>query len=287
MKLSVIIPVNKITDNLEPCIDSILNQTEKNIEVIISCYRNDFNILKEKYNNLKVISNDSSNMEVLKNSGIKYSKGEYISIINQNMILNSKMYEDMLFQRADICLCAYIRNNKKQKLELFSKLASIIKIDDNINNKLFKRNLVVNNLFSLDNVLANKLFIYKAVATANTFGFVHNISYSTNECQELYQLEKIYKTFDEIFKYYKIKNLYEKNKSKLEYVCAVELLGNTFRYLRKIGDKKLIEENWKYLNEKFPNWRKNLYIRRMPGLKSLNIKITNKFIYDLKSNIKW
>lgn len=203
------------------------------------------------------------------------------------MILNSKMYEDMLFQRADICLCSYICNNKTHKLELFSKLASIIKIDDNINNKIFKRNLVINNLFSLDKVLPNKLFIYKAVALSNTFGFVHNISYSINKQQNEYDIYNIYHTFDEIFKYYKIKNLYDKNKTKLEYVCAYELLGNTFKILRKLGNKDMMEYNWKYLNEKFPSWKKNLYIRRMPGLKSLGIRINNKFIYDLKSNIKW
>ena len=77
------------------------------------------------------------------------------------------------------------------------------------------------------------------------------------------------------------------NKSKLEYICAYELLGNTFKFLRKTKDKKMLEENWSYLNSKFPNWRKNLYIRRMPGIKNFSIKITNKFIYDLKSNIKW
>lgn len=287
MRLSVILPIDKITNSLEMCINSVLNQSEKDLELIISCNSKDFEMLRDQYTNLKVISNDSENIEVLKNNGIRHSKGEYISIINQNMILNSKMYEDMLFQRADICLCSYICNNKTHKLELFSKLASIIKIDDNINNKIFKRNLVINNLFSLDKVLPNKLFIYKAVALSNTFGFVHNISYSINKQQNEYDIYNIYHTFDEIFKYYKIKNLYDKNKTKLEYVCAYELLGNTFKILRKLGNKDMMEYNWKYLNEKFPSWKKNLYIRRMPGLKSLGIRINNKFIYDLKSNIKW
>ncbi len=287
MKLSVILPIDEITNNLELCINSVLNQSEKNLELIISCKVKDFNILSNKYNNIKIIKNESDDIEVLKNSGIRHSRGEYISIINQSMILSQNMYKDMLFQQSDICMCAYSVNNKKYDLEVFSKLASIIKIDDNINNKLFKRHLVVNNLFSADNVLPDKLFIYKAVAEANTFGFVHNISYSTNNIKQTYDISKIYNTFDQIFKYYKIKNLYEKNKSKLEYICAYELLGNTFKFLRKTKDKKMLEENWSYLNSKFPNWRKNLYIRRMPGIKNFSIKITNKFIYDLKSNIKW
>lgn len=285
MKLSVILPIIKIDDNLDKCIASILNQTECDLEIILSINKTIYSDINSKYSNLKVVTSESKIKEELINNGIRHSKGEYISILNQKQILNNKMYEDMLFQRADICMCSYIENNVKKKQEVFSKLASIIKIDDNIYNKMFKRKLVVNNYFSLDKVISNKLFIYKAVAEADTFGFVHNISYSTIKQDEDADITNIYKTFDEIFKYYKIKNLYEKNKSRLEYVCATELLGNTFKLLRKLGNKELLYKNWTYLNEKFPNWRKNFYIRRMPGMRSFSIRITNKYTYDLKSKI--
>lgn len=286
MKLSVILPIIKIDDNLDKCITSILNQTERDLEIILSINKALYTDINSKYNNLKIVASDSIILEELINNGIRHSKGEYISILNQNQILNNKMYEDMLFQRADICMCSYIENNVKKKQEIFSKLASIIKIDDNIYNKMFKRKLVINNYFSLDKVIPNKLFIYKAVALANTFGFVHNTSYSTIKKDDNFDITNIYKTFDEIFKYYKIKNLYEKNKSRLEYVCATELLGNTFKTLRKIGNKELLDKNWEYLEDNFPNWRKNFYIRRMPGIRNLGIRITNKYIYDLKSKIR-
>ena len=77
-----------------------------------------------------------------------------------------------------------------------------------------------------------------------------------------------------------IYNAFLKNKSKLEYVFVNEIL-KTANYLKK--DKKHLENNWNYLNEKFPNWKKNLYVKRMPGIKGLRLRITNKFIYNIRT----
>lgn len=292
MKLSVIIYVDNINDSLDKCISSIKNQTEKSIEVILVCNKTLSSSLKEKYNDFVVISKETDNKYSLINDGIRKSKGEYISIINENMILKERMYEDMLFQRADICSCSYIQDGLVIKQELYSKLASIISIDDNLYNKMFKRELIVNNLFSLDDdVITNKLFIYKVVGMSNTFGFVPEVSYDIRCKKEMVDYTKIYRTLDEITKFYKIKKLYEKDKSKLEYVHVKEILVYAFKYFKKIKDKntrkKMLDDNWYYLNEKYPNWRKNLYVKRMPGLKSLTLRVTDKFIYDIKSKIRW
>ena len=288
MKLSVILVVNKIDDILDKCIESINKQTEKSIELILACNKELSKELKEKYKHASIISKDTSKYESLVNEGIRKSKGEYISIIDSHMVLNEKMYENMLFQRADICSCSYIENGNIKHQELYSKLASLIKIDDNIENKMFKKSLIINTLFSLDDdVLSKKLFIYKAVALANTYGFVPEISYDIRRQKEKDDYTKIYKTLDEITKYYKIKNLYDKEKSKLEYIHVREILINAFNYLRKTKNKELLNKNWNYLNEKYPTWKKNLYVKRMPGIKSLTLRLTDKFIYDIKSKMIW
>ena len=67
MNLSVILPIDKIDDNLDNCIASVINQTEKNIELIISCSKKIHNKLKEKHKNIKFVLNDSNNLETLKN----------------------------------------------------------------------------------------------------------------------------------------------------------------------------------------------------------------------------
>lgn len=279
MKLTVILPILEIGNDLDECINSIENQTINDIELIISCNKNIEKQLKEKYK-CKTISSDSDRIEILRNNAIKQAKGEYISIINDKMILNPKMYENVLFQQSDICICCYKENKKVIKIEPFSKQSSIIKIDDNIYNKVFKKSFVINNHFTFNNCISDKLFIYKVVATANTFGFVHDVCYVTSLVYKSENDERIYRTIDEIIKYYKIKKIYEKNKSKLEYVFVNEIL-KTANYLKK--DKKHLENNWNYLNEKFPNWKKNLYVKRMPGIKGLRLRITNKFIYNIRT----
>ena len=74
MKLTVILPILEIGNDLDECINSIENQTINDIELIISCNKNIEKQLKEKYK-CKTISSDSDRIEILRNNAIKQAKG--------------------------------------------------------------------------------------------------------------------------------------------------------------------------------------------------------------------
>ena len=87
-KLSVIIPVYNVENYLRECLDSITNQTVKDIEIICiddGSTDNSPNILKEyqkKDSRIKIITKKNGGQASARNLGIKEAQGEYIAFID-------------------------------------------------------------------------------------------------------------------------------------------------------------------------------------------------------------
>lgn len=127
MKISVIVPVFNGQDYLERCLDSILNQSFKNIELIVV---NDGSIdgtksIIDKYSNAypNVIGIHKKNegSSQARKAGVEASSGEYIGFVDADDYLESDMYEK-LYQasrkyKADVvCADVYIDDNGKKKI---------------------------------------------------------------------------------------------------------------------------------------------------------------------------
>ena len=85
--ISVIIPVYNAQDGIKRCVDSLLNQSFKNLEIILlndgskDNSLNILNILKEyelKYSFVRVIDKQNEGVAVTRNKGILLAEGEYI-----------------------------------------------------------------------------------------------------------------------------------------------------------------------------------------------------------------
>ena len=161
--ISVIIPVYNVEQYLEKCLDSILNQTYKNIEIILV---NDGSIDKSgvicdeysrKYNNIKVFHKENGGVSSARNLGITVAKGEYITFADPDDFLNKDMYK-ILYENAknynsDITICSVneIREN-------------VIATEDNTGkiNKYSKKDAIngyFNDIYPFNhNYLWNKLF---------------------------------------------------------------------------------------------------------------------------------
>ncbi|WP_157146718.1 glycosyltransferase family 2 protein [Brachyspira pilosicoli] len=106
IKVSVIVPVYNVENYLRECLDSIINQTLKDIEILCidDCGTdNSINILKEyakKDDRIKIISHkENKGLGPARNTGIKESKGEYISFIDSDDYI-SKDYLENLYNTA-------------------------------------------------------------------------------------------------------------------------------------------------------------------------------------------
>lgn len=114
--ISVIIPCYNVENYLEKCIESILNQTYKNLEIILvdDCSTdNTWNIIKEyskKYSNITSIKNkENSGAGFSRNQAISKAKNDIISFIDSDDYLEDNYYEEMIKtmvqNNADVVVC--------------------------------------------------------------------------------------------------------------------------------------------------------------------------------------
>ena len=116
-KISVIIPVYNSQEYLADCINSILNQTYENIELLCvddGSTDKSYIILKELAKTdkrIKIISQDNSGVSVARNTGIEQATGDWITFVDSDDTLNPDMYfnliEKAIEYNADIVHCGY------------------------------------------------------------------------------------------------------------------------------------------------------------------------------------
>lgn len=110
-KFSIIIPVYNVEPYLEKCLQSIVNQTFKDFEIIIvndGSTDNSSLIIEEyhkNYKNIKVVHQENQGLSVARNNGIKIASGEYFLLVDSDDYLELELLEklkDSLTNRPDI-----------------------------------------------------------------------------------------------------------------------------------------------------------------------------------------
>ncbi|MBU3127159.1 glycosyltransferase [Clostridium tagluense] len=115
--ISVIVPVYKVELYLSRCIDSIINQSYKNLEIILvddgspdNCGR----ICDEyanKDNRIKVIHKGNGGLSSARNSGLNVSTGDYIGFVDSDDWIESAMFKSLVElaerENADIVQCGF------------------------------------------------------------------------------------------------------------------------------------------------------------------------------------
>ena len=121
LKVSVIIPVYNVAPYLKRCLDSLCNQTLKDIEIILidDCSTDgSLNILKDyasKDERLKLITlSQNQGAAVARNKGLEIAKGEYIGFVDPDDTIDLNFYEELYKKaketNADIVKCEIVQN---------------------------------------------------------------------------------------------------------------------------------------------------------------------------------
>lgn len=113
--ISVVVPIYNVEKYLSRCVESILNQTYKNLEIILvddgspdACPQicNEF---QEKDPRIRVIHQENAGLSAARNTGIKYATGAYIAFVDSDDYIDENMYEvmyeDIQKNVADLCIC--------------------------------------------------------------------------------------------------------------------------------------------------------------------------------------
>ena len=157
-KVSVIIPVYNVEKYLNKCLDSILNQTLEDIEVICiddGSSDSSLEILKEyqiKDKRLKVISQKNEGAAVSRNKGINLAKGEYISFVDSDDWLEldalEKLYNNAKSNDSDLVLFNSIEiYDDKTKNRIYLPLDELIDYNNFTFDYKYNKDLVLNKMF--------------------------------------------------------------------------------------------------------------------------------------------
>ena len=149
--ISIIVPVYNVEKYLNKCIDSIINQTYKNIEIILvddGSTDNSGKICDEyllRDSRIKVIHKNNGGLSSARNEGINISSGEYIGFVYSDDWVEPNMYEEMykkiLYSNADIVDCGYWKEYENKSIKYIS--ANEVKFcGENLLQKCYLSNLV-------------------------------------------------------------------------------------------------------------------------------------------------
>lgn len=276
--ISVIIPVYNVQQYLEKCIESVVNQTYKNLEIIlIDDGSTDMSgkicdEFAEKDGRIKVIHSKNGGVSAARNIGLDIATGEYIGFVDSDDWIESQMYEKLLknikSNNADISICDVFIEQNGTKIHTvldkykqnFTRKEILEILFDNVGfnwlwNKLIKRKLFEN--YDFENKIRLHTDIYmgedilcvcECICRSEIISYVseplyHYLQRSGSACKNKFNLKKT----TNINAYEKITKIYEKNAPIFENIAKVAYIEANIHvinwmFLDKCYEKDIVEE---------------------------------------------
>lgn len=200
--VSVIIPVYNASEYISKCIESVINQTYPNWELILiddGSNDNSLEICKyysSKDNRIITLTQKNSGPSAARNSGIAISKGKYVTFIDSDDYITKTYLSDMLIFDCDIVASGihleytYDRNsttNCFKKNGIFKKNLNLILFEGEYNSlwkspcaKLYKKQIITENKFHFDTKLnygEDHIFNLKFISKCNSIATIKNANY--------------------------------------------------------------------------------------------------------------
>ncbi len=191
-KVSVIVPVFNVENYLKRCLDSLVNQTLNDLEIIIVndgstdgssmiCEEYD-----KKFSNIKYISQKNKGLSGARNTGISIASGEYLGFVDSDDFVKKDMFE-FLYNNAkkynvDISCCGHetyyddgsIKLNTKKGIKKFyskSEALDYFLLQEYFDivtwNKIYKKELFENIEFPVGKIYEDMQTIYKLIDVSN------------------------------------------------------------------------------------------------------------------------
>ena len=312
-KLSIIVPVYGVEKYIDKCLNSLVKQSLKEIEIIVVNDGTKDNSQKiiDKYvkkypDKIKSYIKENGGQGSARNYGLEKANGEYIGYVDSDDFVEKDMYKK-LYNKAkennyDIVVCGNYNvsedyqnknidtfiNNYNTDLEniLFGKMA--------VWNKIYKRDILIKNKLEFKEKVwyEDLAFTLKAIMDSNTFAFIDEPLYdyliregSTMNNSNVQRNLEILDAFNDILSYIQ-NNKKEEYFSKIEFLAIDHIyISAIVRVLKAEADDKVKRETINklidYMNKKFPNYKNNKYINTLSKNRKIIYKLINIKMYGL------
>ena len=176
--ISIVIPVYKVEKYLEKCVESVINQTYKNLEILLVNDGSPDNCPKicdeyaQKDNRIKVIHKENGGLSDARNAGIDVATGKYITFIDSDDYISNDYVEYMynLAQKhnAQIATCefeiVYLEDELKNDSEYIEDI-EVLTPRDFFYNMLFAKRSDVTEIELFKGIRYPKGVVYEDTAT--------------------------------------------------------------------------------------------------------------------------
>ena len=201
--ISIIVPVYKTESYLRKCLDSIINQTYENLEIILVDDGSPDNCGKicDEYaasdSRIKVFHQKNAGLSTARNAALKIASGEYVGFVDSDDWIDADMFEILcrgaMEYKADIAICGfyYVDGSGNKFREIREKQSSLYgredalhhlivdeKFTNHIWNKLYKKELFDDVHFPQGRVFEDIATTYKLFEKADRIVFLNSSKYN-------------------------------------------------------------------------------------------------------------
>ncbi len=200
-KISVVVPVFNVELFLSDCIDSIINQTYKNLEIIIidDGSTDTSSMISDNYairdNRIKVIHQKNRGLSEARNVGVKLATGDFVSFVDSDDRLHAYFYQKLLpillENNLDIVECGFkkfrdasdIENeivSSNTKIEIFNTLHSLELLmkeycTQTVWNKIYRIEVLQNITFPARKLNEDEYWTYKVFGNSKRIGKISDV----------------------------------------------------------------------------------------------------------------
>ncbi len=297
-KVSIIVPVYNVENYLEKCLNSLVNQTLSDIEIIVV---NDgspdesqkiIDTFATNYpNKIKAYTKKNGGLSDARNFGMKYATGDFIGFVDSDDFVSEdmfkKLYDKAISTDSDIVICAHnaVKLNAKNEIvsSTFQKIQSSHRFGFSIYespdilafarsyawNKLYKKEVIAGFEFPKGQLFEDSAVVYNILSSAKKIELINEPLYYyvvgragaiTSSIDS--RIFDVLKSTEAIVSFYKKIGKYEELKQPIEALCIMHIQAR-FAAFRHKGSLKLknkfIDAAFDFIEKYFPDWQNNPY----------------------------
>lgn len=313
IKVSVIVPVYNVEKFIDKCLNSLVNQTLKEIEIIVvndGSPDNSQKIIDEyvkKYpDKIKSFIKENGGQGSARNMGMEKAVGEYISFVDSDDWLDLDTLEKMYFlakkDKSDIVICDMVDHYSYYTIyHNCTKYNSVFEVTPSACNKIFRKELIkdfrfLSKLWYEDFDFTTKILFNTNKISNISEGLYHcNCGHEStmNNNNSKKNLDMI-TVINDIIDYLKKNDKYDKN--IVSYLIFNHILITTINRVavQKSNDKKdVIRQLIKYSKDNISDYRKQAFYKNISTNRKIiawlnyhNMYNLSKIILNIKGKVK-
>ena len=274
--VSVVVPVYKVEKYLTECVESIVGQTYKNLEIILVDDGSPDNCPKmcddwaKQDKRIKVIHKPNGGLMAAWVDGVKICNGKYVCFVDSDDYVKKdfveKLYEGLINNSADVCACNYLEVSETDvNYRKFVNKNCVVQVSDNVDNlvltfneklevstphcrwnKIYKKDVILDSFKYLDTrvTMGEDLNLtFYVLGVSKKCAFIEDFLY----CYRIINNSMSHKPKDNWFSYekllWKLLEINEKENMEMDrFICSMYYMPFTFTSVKYYLDNNKKQE---------------------------------------------